>query len=234
MAAACASLPSFSLPVLVSVTGSSASRGCLSLKPSRSPAFLLKSQQKAFQPAVKRSCITSASENEVAVTGDDEVEAYPSGEWPANFSMSNYEDLHHHFAPIIFKEEAQPSKILADIMSTNVWTASPESLLSEVQHHFEDISGVPVVDSSLKCVGVLSKKDIAAKTTSASTKVSEIMSFPPVTLTVDKTVQDAAIVMLKEKVHRIPVVNDKDQVVGIVTRTDIFSAMEDLPPTREV
>lgn len=32
--------------------------------------------------------------------------------------------------------------------------------------------------------------------------------------------------MLKHKVHRIPIVNEKAVVIGFVTRTDIFEALE--------
>lgn len=32
--------------------------------------------------------------------------------------------------------------------------------------------------------------------------------------------------MLKHKVHRIPVVDSQAQVIGMVTRTDIFTALE--------
>jgi len=39
-------------------------------------------------------------------------------------------------------------------------------------------------------------------------------------------VEQAAVVMLKYKVHRLPVVDDSAKLIGIVTRTDIFSAME--------
>lgn len=37
---------------------------------------------------------------------------------------------------------------------------------------------------------------------------------------------DAAALMLKHKVHRIPVVDSQAQVIGMVTRTDIFTALE--------
>jgi predicted transcriptional regulator len=39
-------------------------------------------------------------------------------------------------------------------------------------------------------------------------------------------IADAAVLMLKNKIHRIPIVNESNQLVGIVTRTDIFTAME--------
>jgi len=44
-------------------------------------------------------------------------------------------------------------------MSKTIVTASPEQALEEIDHHFADISGLPVVDSEHRCVGVLSKKD---------------------------------------------------------------------------
>jgi predicted transcriptional regulator len=46
-------------------------------------------------------------------------------------------------------------------MSKTIITASPEQALEEIDHHFANISGVPVVDVEHRCVGVLSKKDRA-------------------------------------------------------------------------
>jgi len=46
--------------------------------------------------------------------------------------------------------------------------------------------------------------------------VVEVMSSPAITLTPEKTVLEAAALMLKEKVHRIPVVNEQQQVIGKV------------------
>jgi CBS domain-containing protein len=52
------------------------------------------------------------------------------------------------------------------------------------------------------------------------------MTSPAITLSAEKTVSDAAVLMLKNKIHRIPIVNESNQVVGMVTRTDIFTALE--------
>ncbi|OAY66508.1 Uncharacterized protein ACMD2_22450, partial [Ananas comosus] len=57
-------------------------------------------------------------------------------------------------------------------------------------------------------------------------KVGEVMSSPAITLPADKTVLDAAALMLKRKVHRIPILDKQQHVVGIVTRTDVFRALE--------
>uniref|UniRef100_A0A804MIP4 CBS domain-containing protein n=1 Tax=Zea mays TaxID=4577 RepID=A0A804MIP4_MAIZE len=56
--------------------------------------------------------------------------------------------------------------------------------------------------------------------------VAEVMTSPAITLTLYKTVLEAAALMLKEKVHRIPVVNEQQHVIGIVTRSDVFQALE--------
>ena len=36
---------------------------------------------------------------------------------------------------------------------------------------------------------------------------------------------DAASLMLKYKVHRVPVVDNEKKVLGIVTRTDVFESL---------
>lgn len=52
------------------------------------------------------------------------------------------------------------------------------------------------------------------------------MSTPPVAAKPNARVADAACLMLKHKVHRIPIVDQHARVIGFVTRTDIFEALE--------
>ncbi|KAJ7540869.1 hypothetical protein O6H91_10G034600 [Diphasiastrum complanatum] len=175
----------------------------------------------------KYDCVVvRAAKEEVRVQEDVKGAVLPSGEWPENFSILNYEDLSAHYEPAIFKDELQPSTYLADVMSKRIYTCSPCDLLESVDHYFIDISGLPVVDENLKCVGVLSKKDKIKASKGLKSTVEEVMTSPAITLSADKTVSDAAVLMLKNKIHRIPIVNESNQVVGIVTRTDIFSALE--------
>jgi len=62
---------------------------------------------------------------------------------------------------LILLLQAQPDTHLADVMSKTITTAFPEQALEEIDHHFSVISGLPVIDSDHKCIGVLSKKDRA-------------------------------------------------------------------------
>eukprot|EP00250_Pteridium_aquilinum_P022673 c25539_g1_i1 orf=221-904(+) len=193
----------------------------LSPPSANSPLSLRLCSTKLFAAASGGSDVTQT------VTSVREIEGeILSGEWPESFSMLNFEDLCKHYEPILFKEEAQPHTFLADVMSKKIFTATAEQLLEEVDHFFLNISGLPVINKDLKCIGVLSKKDRAKASKGLQSTVGEVMSSPAISLSVDKTVNDAAVLMLKNKIHRIPVVNEANQVVGIVTRSDIFKALE--------
>ncbi|KAL5990152.1 hypothetical protein ACLOJK_011049 [Asimina triloba] len=163
---------------------------------------------------------------------DENPEGIISGEWTENFSLLTYDDLCAYLKPNLFKEKTQPSVVLREIMSTTIRTATPDQTLEEVDHYFEVVSGLPVLDDQKKCIGIVSKKDTARAlqgvcfSSLLKSKVHEVMSFPAITLPPNKTVLDAAALMLKNKIHRIPIVNETGQVIGMVTRTDIFQALE--------
>ncbi|XP_042375809.1 uncharacterized protein LOC121969666 [Zingiber officinale] len=149
-----------------------------------------------------------------------------SGEWPENFSLLSYDDLRAYLETQIISDETKPSAKLATVMSTQIRKARPEQALEEIEHNFEFVSGLPVVDDELRCIGVISKKDKARAPNGLKSKVGEVMSSPAITLTPDNTVLDAAALMLKMKVHRVPILDVEKRVIGMVTRTDIFQALE--------
>lgn len=62
-------------------------------------------------------------------------------------------------------------------MSKPILTTTADQKLDEVNHHFEVISGLPVVDDQLRCIGVIAKRDIAK----ASQGVS-LVPFPMLTI----------------------------------------------------
>lgn len=160
---------------------------------------------------------------------DENPEGIISGEWPENFSLLTYEDVRAYLEPEIFKEKMKPSARLGDVMSAVTRTATIDQTLEEIDHHFEVVSGLPVINGDHVCIGVISKKDKERAANGLKSKVGELMSSPAITLSPDGSVLDAAALMLKEKIHRIPIVNEGGQFVGIVTRTDIFTALERLP-----
>ena len=54
------------------------------------------------------------------------------------------------------------------------------------------------------------------------------MSTPLITVSADKTVGDAAHMMVKHKVRRLPVIDAKKKVIGIVTVRDLLTVSNEL------
>ncbi|XP_020570961.1 CBS domain-containing protein DDB_G0289609-like [Phalaenopsis equestris] len=163
---------------------------------------------------------------------DENPEAIISGEWTQNFSLLSYDDLLAYL-----RSQPPPSKnsqhvgsktLLRDMMSKGIRTARAEQSLGEIAGCFEFVSGLPVVDDDLRCVGVVCKNDLARANHELNSKVADIMSSPAITLTPEKTVKDAAALMLRMKIHRIPILNRQEQVIGMVTRGDISQALQGL------
>ncbi|MDA7978933.1 MAG: CBS domain-containing protein [Pirellulales bacterium] len=64
--------------------------------------------------------------------------------------------------------------------------------------------------------------------------VADLMSTDVATIARDNSLRDAAATMLRNRVHRLPVVEKDDRVIGIVSTTDILEAFvehcpEELP-----
>ncbi|WOK94909.1 hypothetical protein Cni_G03614 [Canna indica] len=157
---------------------------------------------------------------------DEYPEGIISGEWTENFSLLSYDDLQAYLESQITIHKVRPSSLLGEVMSTAIRTVTMGQTLEEVDHHFEVVSGLPVVDEEFKCIGIISRNDRTKASLGAKTKVGEVMSSPVITLSSDNTVMDAAALMLKMKIHRIPILNKSGKVIGIVTRSDILEALE--------
>ncbi|KAE8804004.1 putative brown planthopper susceptibility protein [Hordeum vulgare] len=165
---------------------------------------------------------------------DENPDAIISGEWPENFSLLSYDDLRAYLQSQQQQQQQPPSHagdqhrgaLLREAMSTPVLMATADQTLVEVEGHFQLVSGLPVVDSARRCVGVVVKSDRARASHGSRTKIADVMTSPAITLSCDKTVTDAAALMLKKKIHRLPIVNQDNQVIGIVTRDDVLRALE--------
>ncbi len=88
------------------------------------------------------------------------------------------------------------------------------------------VSGASLADLILAIVGLQKLKIDFKKELEfiASSKVSEVMSKKPITITADKTILDVASVMQDNDINRLPVVSE-GKLVGIVARADIIKAL---------
>ena len=55
--------------------------------------------------------------------------------------------------------------------------------------------------------------------------VGEVMSKKPITISPEKPLREAAKILRDKKIHRLPVVNDSEQIVGILSLSDIIRDM---------
>jgi CBS domain-containing protein len=89
----------------------------------------------------------------------------------------------------------------------------------------EDVGSLPVVDGE-QLVGIVTDRDIAMRVVAGgkdpdSTTVSEIFSPDPVTVLSDQDLDEALELMALHQVRRLPVVEDGDRLVGILTQADV-------------
>ncbi|CAI5982951.1 unnamed protein product [Closterium sp. NIES-65] len=125
---------------------------------------------------------------------------------------------------------ADPYLPVESAMTTPVVTTTPANTISSILDQFVHFTGLPVVDREGHCVGVISNIDIAKHQrrsfkSVADALVKEVMTSPAIVITEHAPVAYAAGLMLKHKIHRLPVVDSTNVVVGILTRTDIYEPL---------
>lgn len=115
-----------------------------------------------------------------------------------------------------------------DIMTSNPSYCSPEEISVKAAQIMrdEDVGIVPVCEEGKKLVGVVTDRDIcltvvAEERHPREVKVLECMSEDLVTCKPEDDVQKAADLMKEYQVRRIPVVDDKGRILGMIAQADI-------------
>jgi acetoin utilization protein AcuB len=130
-------------------------------------------------------------------------------------------------------------ELVQDWMSEDVVTIGPETSLPEAHQIMtsRQIRRLPVVDGNGRLIGLITRGDVRGAQPSQATTLSvwelnyllatlpvrKVMTPDPITITADATIGEAARTMLENKVSGLPVVNERHQVIGIITESDIFS-----------
>ncbi|MFE1292780.1 CBS domain-containing protein [Streptomyces sp. NPDC058751] len=130
-------------------------------------------------------------------------------------------------------------------MSRNVVRARPDTPFKELVRLLEEneVTAVPVVDELGRPAGVASEADLLRKSADQAdpsgrapvphleawerakaegTRAEELMSAPAVCARQEWTVVEAARLMETQNVKRLPVVDEADRLVGIVSRGDLL------------
>lgn len=116
---------------------------------------------------------------------------------------------------------------LEEIMTRDVFTASPETPIREVAEAMvKGRFGSAVVVGGRMLLGIFTERDVLRATAEGadpSTPVSEWMTKDPVTAPPDQDTDEAAETMLGQGFRHLPVVDGAD-LVGIVSLRDLLSA----------
>lgn len=131
--------------------------------------------------------------------------------------------------------------IIKDWMTTNVITIDPESSMMRAAKLMKekDIRRLPVVDAKGALVGIVSDRDIKEASPSKATtldvhelyyllseiKVKNIMTSNPLTIKETDTVLKCAATMHDKKISGLPVLNENNELVGIMTQNEVYRVL---------
>lgn len=122
---------------------------------------------------------------------------------------------------------------VSEIMTKNPRTVTPDTPVSEAARMMkeEDVGLVPVVErvggaeTRGRLIGVVTDRDIAvrhvAEGRAIDAPVSEVMSGGVKTCSENDSVEDAMALMGREQVRRIPIVDERGSLVGVVAQADL-------------
>jgi CBS domain-containing protein len=142
------------------------------------------------------------------------------------------------------KEATMRTWRVKDVMTTDVVTVTEETPYREIVDILTGrrVSAAPVVDGDRRVVGVVSEADLLHKIEYLGEEprvfagrrrrqalakahggvARDLMSAPAVTVQPGTSLTGAAKVMDDERVKRLPVVDERDRLLGIVSRADLL------------
>jgi len=117
------------------------------------------------------------------------------------------------------------STFVNQIMSKNVLTLDRSVSLQEAAEKMKSLKvGCVIILDNKKPVGIITERDFVTKVAAEGrplfTEISEVMSSPLITIDPEETIWEASEMMKEKQIHKLPV-KENDQIVGIVTTTDI-------------
>ncbi len=130
---------------------------------------------------------------------------------------------------------------VTSVMTANPASASPETPLRDVARLMieNDCGQIPVVDTQGALVGVVTDRDIAVRIVAEGrdtmgATASDAMSVPVQSVREDSSLKDATALMEAAKIRRVPVVDAKGKLTGIVSVADIALAGKDVQTAKVV
>ena len=130
---------------------------------------------------------------------------------------------------------SQSNPRVADLMTIDPITVGIDATVEEAEELMRrnNVTGLPVVDDAGRLTGVISQTDVLYLDVPAvqalirhrerGVRVGEVMSTPPVTIDANATLQDAAIRMHNQHIHRLVAVDDRGRPTGVISAMDFVA-----------
>ena len=116
-----------------------------------------------------------------------------------------------------------------DIMTKSVIAVDSSITVNEAAKMMEDVKvGAVIVMENNTPVGIITDRDFAVKVVAhayqITTSVKQIMSTPLIAISPDESIWMVADLMYTRGIRKLPVIED-DQVIGIITSTDLVNQL---------
>lgn len=136
----------------------------------------------------------------------------------------------HRFLTI--QEEANEVlkvKRSGSVMIENPYSISPEKTVKDAISYTKDkgVSGLLVVDSSDRLVGIVTDRDLLFET-QTNKPISSIMTRDLVTAKLGISLDEAKKILHQNKIEKLPIIDDSGKVKGLITSMDITN-LENYP-----
>ena len=120
------------------------------------------------------------------------------------------------------------AKLARDVMTPDPACCRPNTTLDEVAKLMarNDCGEIPVVDGSAAVIGVVTDRDIVCRIVAEGKNpmaytAETCMSQPVVTVRIDTPIDEVVSAMEKHQIRRVPVVDDRECCVGIISQADV-------------
>jgi len=117
------------------------------------------------------------------------------------------------------------STFVNQVMSKNVLTVDKSTSLQDAAQNMKKSKiGCIIVTEDTKPIGIVTERDFVTKVAAEGrplfTEISEVMTSPLITIGPEETIWEASEMMKEKGIHKLPV-KENEQIIGIVTTTDI-------------
>ncbi|HEX7705418.1 MAG TPA: CBS domain-containing protein [Thermoanaerobaculia bacterium] len=132
------------------------------------------------------------------------------------------------------RNQQSSSRNIRDLMTPSPECVSDQDSVRDAARIMknEDTGVVPVVDGSRKIIGLITDRDIVVRGLAEgrdleNLRVNEIMTKQVRSVKEDASLDEVMTLMSQSDIRRVPVVNGKDEIVGIVSIGDIANKTDD-------